>query len=293
MLREAAETLERSGSETPRLDAELLLGHVVNASRTTLLAAPEAIVSDPQAERLRALVGRRARGEPVAYIRGIKEFYGIALTVDPRALIPRPETELLIELGLARIQQRLVDEPRPVGGEPLLIWDVGTGSGAICVVLAVECRRRGYDTDIRFRATDLSAEALALAVENAVGHGVADQIDFATADLTRGDGLTPADLIVANLPYVPTVVVPTLPVAASYEPIVALDGGADGLAVIERLLAELPDALGPRGEALLEIGADQGPSIQAAVERTLLGWTVAVHEDLAGRPRVAIIGRPA
>jgi len=293
LLREAAETLERSGSETPRLDAELLLGHVVNASRTTLLAAPEAIVSDPQAERLRALVGRRARGEPVAYIRGIKEFYGIALTADSRALIPRPETELLVELGLARIQQRLVDEPRPVSGEPLLIWDVGTGSGAICVVLAVECRRRGYDSDVRFRATDLSAEALALAVENAVGHGVADQIDFATADLTRGDGLTPADLIVANLPYVPTVVVPTLPVAASYEPIVALDGGADGLAVIERLLAELPDALGPRGEALLEIGADQGPSIQAAVARQLPGWTAVVHEDLAGRPRVATIGRPA
>ncbi len=108
-----AETLERSGSETPRLDAELLLGHAVSAGRTTLLAAPEAVVSDGQADRFRELVERRARGEPVAYIRGIKEFYGIALTVDPRALIPRPETEVLVDLGLERIKHLLVDEPRP------------------------------------------------------------------------------------------------------------------------------------------------------------------------------------
>ncbi|HYI22155.1 MAG TPA: peptide chain release factor N(5)-glutamine methyltransferase [Candidatus Limnocylindrales bacterium] len=297
MLREAAETLERSGSETPRLDAELLLGHVVSAGRTTLLAAPEAAVSDGQSERFRELVERRARGEPVAYIRGIKEFYGIALSVDARALIPRPETELLVDLGLERIKHLLIDEPRPSDSAALLVWDMGTGSGAICVALAVECRRRGYGADVRFRATDSSADALALAVENAVGHGVADQIDFALADLTSGqtpgDNPAMADLIVANLPYIPSDVVPTLPVAASFEPVAALDGGAGGLTVIERLLTELPDALAERGEALLEIGADQGASIEAAVTRTLPDWRVEIRNDLAGRPRVAIISRPA
>ena len=301
LLREAAETLERSGSESPRLDAELLLGHTVSASRTTLLAAPEAIVSDGQAERFREFVDRRARGEPVAYIRGIKEFYGIALSVDPRALIPRPETELLVDLGLERINQRLIDEPRPAGGPALLVWDVGTGSGAICIALAVECRRRGYGADVRFRATDASADALALAVENAVGHGVADQIDFALADLTvvrtadqaPDDDPVAADLIVANLPYIPSDVVPTLPVAASFEPISALDGGDDGLAIIERLLTELPEALAARGEALLEIGAEQGAAVEAAVTRALPGWRVTIRDDLAGRPRAAIVDRPA
>ncbi len=169
------------------------------------------------------------------------------------------------------------------------MWDVGTGSGAICVALAVECRRRGYGKDVRFRGTDSSADALALAVENAVGHGVADQIDFALADLTAltvdhklGDELAAADLIVTNLPYIPSGVVPTLPVAASFEPVAALDGGADGLAIIERLLTELPDALAERGEALLEIGAEQEASVEAAATRALPGWQVQIRNDLAG-----------
>jgi release factor glutamine methyltransferase len=291
-LREASNQLESSGSETARLDAEVLLGHVLGVGRTTLLAAPEAIVSDAQSGQYGELVARRANGEPVAYIRGLKEFYGMAFTIDERALIPRPETELVVELALARIQDRLVNEPRPADGSPLLAWDVGTGSGAICIALAFECRRRGYGADVRFRATDLSADALSLAIENAVGHGVADQIDFATADLIGDDQRDAVDLVIANLPYIPSADIPALPVAASYEPVAALDGGPDGLTVIRRLLGELPAALKERGLALIEFGDGQRDRIVSAVDDSLLGWAVAIHDDLGGRPRVAEVTRP-
>lgn len=294
-MREATDSLTASGSNTARLDAELLLGHVLSAGRTTLLAAPEAPVSDAQATQFREFVARREQGEPVAYIRGIKEFFGIVLSIDPRALIPRPETERLVELALDLIAQKLTGEARPSTGAPLRVWDVGTGSGAIVVALAVECRRRGYGTDVRFAATDASGDALSLAVENAVSHGVADQIDFATADLTdaaEDADAGPVDLVVANLPYIPSAAVPTLPVAASFEPAAALDGGADGLDVIRRLLAQLPQALAGRGAALLEIGADQADAIRAAAADALPGWRVVVDEDLSGRPRVATLTRP-
>ena len=218
LLRSATAQLRESGSETSRLDAELLLGHVLRVDRATLLASPEVRVSTPQGARSE-FVERRAKGEPVAYIRGLKEFYGLVLTVDARALIPRPETELLVDLAVDRLRHMLTERPRPVNAAPLLVWDVGTGSGAIAVAVAAECRRRGYGADVRFRATDVSVDALALATENAVVHGVADVIDFAIADLTDLPDAKPADLLLANLPYIPTRVVPTLPVAASYEPL--------------------------------------------------------------------------
>jgi release factor glutamine methyltransferase len=229
----------------------------------------------------------------VSYIRGLKEFYGLALSVDERALIPRPETETLVELALDIIAAQLTAAPRSTDARPLLTWDVGTGSGAICVALAVECRRRGYGRDVSFRATDISADALALATENAVAHGVADAIAFATADLADlGDsGADPADLLVANLPYIPSAAVPELPVAASFEPRVALDGGPDGLALVRRLLPQLPLALIAGGVALLEIGADQADAISAAVTMALPAWSATVHEDLAGRPRVVGLTR--
>jgi release factor glutamine methyltransferase len=278
--------LTDSGSESPRLDAELLLGHVLGVGRATLLAGPELPVSAAQTAAFDALIERRAKGEPVSYIRGLKEFYGLALSVDERALIPRPETETLVELALQRVGSALTGAPRPKGANPLLVWDVGTGSGAIAVALAAECRRRGYGRDVRFLATDISTDALALATENAVGHGVADMIDFAQADLTdlRTADVQRADLVVANLPYIPSGVVPELPIAASFEPRVALDGGPDGLALINRLIEDLPRTLADSGTALLEIGSDHGGAVTALAPD---GWTVATHDDLTGRPRVA------
>ncbi|MEO8625444.1 MAG: peptide chain release factor N(5)-glutamine methyltransferase [Candidatus Limnocylindrales bacterium] len=291
LLRAGSQTLDAAGSETPRLDAELLLGHVLGVGRATLLAEGNSGVSEGQRAAFDDLIARRASGVPVAYLRGLKDFYGLALSVDERALIPRPETETLVGIALKRVADRLTDAPRGADARPLLVWDVGTGSGAICVALAVECRRRRYAGDVTFRASDLSTDALALATENAVAHGVADSIEFAAADLADLPGAQPADLLLANLPYIPTDVVPTLPVAASFEPRVALDGGADGLALIGRLLAQLPRALRDEGVALLEIGADQGDALGAIVAAALPGWALTIHDDLAGRPRVAELTR--
>jgi len=287
LIRDATDALRGSGSESARLDAELLLGHVLRANRTSLLAGPELPVRADHAATFRGVVDRRVTGEPVAYIRGLKEFYGLVLSVDPRALIPRPETELLVEIGLDRMRRSITERPRPPGAPPSIAWDVATGSGAVCVALAVESRRRGYSADVRFRATDVSADALSLAMENAVAHGVADVIEFAVADLTELADAAPADLVLANLPYIPTEVVPTLPVAASFEPVLALDGGKDGLDLIRRLLAQLDGVLAEGGMALLEIGSGQAQNVRASVIELLPGWEVTIHPDLAGVPRVA------
>ncbi|CAN5812092.1 peptide chain release factor N(5)-glutamine methyltransferase [soil metagenome] len=291
LLRSAGRHLGEAGSESGRLDAELILGHILGVSRVTLLGAPEASLSAGQQAAFETLVERRVQGEPVAYIRGIKEFYGLALAVDPRALIPRPETELLVDLGLARIGQLLTSVPRAEDAKPLVVWDVGTGSGAIAVALAVECRRRRYTDEVRLRATDASAEALGLATENAVAHGVADMIDFARADLTALPNAGAADLIVANLPYIPSAAMLSLPAAAHFEPPSALEGGPDGLALVRRLLAELPAALGSHGTALLEIGHDQADAVGEAAAVALPGWPIEVHVDLGGHPRVVQIER--
>lgn len=292
LLHAAAERIGAGGSDTPRLDAEVLLGHVLGVDRATLLASPAAGVGPEHAQRFEALVERRSAGEPVSYLRGLKEFYGLAFTVDPRALIPRPETETLVDLALERLTARLTAAPRSPGTPALSVLDVGTGSGAIVISLAAEARRRRFGAEVALSASDTSEDALALAIENAVGHGVADVIDFAQADLATGrSGI---DLLVANLPYIPSDVVPTLPVAASYEPRAALDGGPDGLAQIALLVEQLPAVLAADGVALLEIGADQADAVRALVSSRLgTGWTIEIQPDLGGRPRVAEIRRGA
>lgn len=295
VLEPAVVRLRASGSETARLDAELLLGHVLGMERTGLLAHPEAAVGDGPAERFAAFLERRVAGEPVAYIRGVKEFYGLALAVDGRALIPRPETETLVELALAHIREALTAAPRAAGAPPYRVLDVGTGGGAVVVALARTLGRAGYGEAVRFTASDRSPDALALAVENAVGHGLADLVDFRTGDLlapaVAADG--PFELIVANLPYVPSGEVARLPVAASFEPREALDGGPDGLEVVRRLLMALPGGLADPGSALLEIGGDQAEAALAAAAELLPGWPAAVHTDLSGAPRVLAVARPA
>jgi len=291
LLREATARLRAAGSETPRLDAELLLGSVLDLDRTRVIAYADAPVGDGQAETFRARVDRRAAGEPVAYIRGIKEFRGLAFSVDPRALIPRPETERLVELAEAAVADRLTAAPRPRGSAPMRIVDVGTGSGAVAVALAVALRRRGMLDSVAILATDASEAALGVAVENVVGHVVADAVRLQVADLLPADGVL-FDVLLANLPYVRSDVLPTLPIATSFEPTVALDGGPDGLAVIRRLLALLPSRLSDDGLALLEIGADQDASVVEAVAELLPGWRCVVESDLAGLPRVASIEPP-
>lgn len=292
LLREGAERLVVGGSETPRLDAELLLGHAVGVGRTVVLAHPEAPVGADAARRYRADLERRAAGEPVAYLRGIKEFFGLAFEADARALIPRPETERLVELALAEVMRGLGSGVRGDGARALRIVDVGTGSGAIAVSLAVLLRQHSALEAVEILAVDISRDALGLARENAVAHAVADRIRFAEADLMPNDG-SAFYLVVANLPYVRRDAIPSLPRATGFEPVLALDGGSDGLESIGRLLDLLPARLADDGLALLEIGADQGDAIVACVAERLPGWGCDVVPDLAGLPRVARVGRPA
>jgi release factor glutamine methyltransferase len=288
LLREGVERLRAAGSETARLDAELLLGDSIGVGRTVILAHPETPVGADAAARYRAGIERRGAGEPVAYIRGIKEFYGLAFAVDSRALIPRPETERLVELAAAEVRRRL--GLRRPADPPIRIVDVGTGSGAIAVALAASLRRRNALDAVTIVALDDSEAALGLARENAVAHAVGDAIAFERSDLLARVG-DPFDLVLANLPYVRTGALPGLPVAASFEPVMALDGGPDGLAVIERLLEQLPSALDSGGLALLEIGADQGELIVERCARLLPRWRCAIELDLAGLPRVASIAQ--
>ena len=294
VLRTATERLVASGSPSPRLDAEVLLGHVLGVDRTAVLAHADGQLSNDQAARYDAAVERRVAGEPVAYIRGIKEFYGLAFGVDSRALIPRPETERLVEVAAAEVMRRLTAAPRERDDPPIRIADIGTGSGAVAVALIVVLRRHGVRDEFSVFATEISPDALQLARENAVGHAAADRLRFVEADLLPPYIEAPFDLVLANLPYVRSDVVPTLPIAASFEPRLALDGGPDGLAVIRRLLERFGDggALADDGEALLEIGADQEAAIEAAVAEILPGWSCRVERDLAGLPRVARIAPP-
>jgi len=293
LLAQATGRLRTSGSEAPRLEAELLLARALGVERTTLLAHPEASVG-PEAERsFAADLARRTAGEPLAYIRGFREFHGLALATDPRGLVPRPETELLVEVAEREIVRRLTGAPRPADSPPLRVADVGTGSGAIAVSLAVLLRRRRIGPQVEILASDDSPAALELARENAVGHGVADRIEFVAADLLPVPVGRPFELVVANLPYVPSDELDRAPIALSFEPRHALDGGPDGLATIARLLERLPDALVAGGLAVLEIGADQGEAIVRLAAARLPGWPCRVEPDLAGQPRLARLERPS
>ena len=284
--------LRDAGSETARLDTELLLAFALDTDRTGVIAHTDAPVGDGAATRFMASLDRRAAGEPVAYIRGVKEFHGLAFGVDARALIPRPETERLVELAELEVVRRLIGAPRPAGAPPVRVIDVGVGSGAVVVTLAVLLRKRRMLDEVILAATDASEEALQLARENAVAHAVGDRIEFVAADLLPGDRAERWDLVLGNLPYVRTEVVPGLPKAASFEPVMALDGGPDGLRVIDRLLGLLPDALAPGGASLLEIGGDQEAGLLALTAERLPGWPCVVERDLGGLPRVAAIRRP-
>jgi release factor glutamine methyltransferase len=299
----AAGDLREQGVETPRLDAELLLAMAIGVDRTAVVANHDAPVGADAERTFRAALARRLDGEPIAYIRGLREFHGIALSVDARALIPRPESEALVDLAIAEVMRRLGGGGGPATGAsadgsaadagPLRIADVGTGSGALAIAIAAGLRSRRVPADaVSILATDISPAALELARENAVGHGLGDWLRFAEADLLPGDE-TRFALIVANLPYIASVDLDTLPAAVRHEPMLALDGGPDGLRLIDRLLGRLPAALAPGGLAALEIGADQGVAAAERIADRLPGWPARIQADLAGLPRVAVVERPA
>lgn len=296
LVEAGTERLRAAGSETPRLDAELLLAHAIGVDRTAVIAHGEAPVGPGAEATYEALIARRETGEPVAYLRGLKEFHGIALTVDDRALIPRPETELLVDTAISTVMTALtsgVDRPGP-----LRAVDIGTGSGAVAVALAVALRaRRVPPEDLEITAIDVSPDALELARENAVAHGVGDRLRFVASDLLPpGARSEPIDIVLANLPYIRSADLDSLiaqRLSVAFEPRLALDGGPDGLEVIGRLLDELQWGLAEEGVALLEIGGDQGESAMALVRERLPGWTGETIPDLAGLPRVLRLWRGA
>jgi len=293
LIQLASARLAGSGSESPRLDAELLLAQALGIDRTGVLAHPDALVGTGLREAFEAAVIRRERGEPVAYIRGFREFHGLAFATDARALIPRPETELLVDDAIEAIVAHLTDRPRSTSMPVLRIADVGTGTGAIAISILVALRRRRMDDQVLAVAIEASPEALDLARENAVGHAVADRMVFVTADLIPHHVDPPYALVCANLPYIPSRELDELGPELTFEPRQALDGGADGLDVIRRLLDRLPASLAADGLALLEIGADQDAAIRREVEARLSGWRCTVKRDLAGQPRLARIERAA
>ncbi len=273
-LRQAIEALQNAEVDEPRLDAELLLAHTLGLNRAAILAHPDRLLTPKQLTRFRDLVTRRAAREPLPYITGHREFFDLDFVVDARVLIPRPETELLIEHAL-RIARTMP--------EPLEIADVGAGSGAIAVTLAVHLPHATV------YALDDSSGALAVTAENARRHNVAGRVQCRQGDLLAPlPG--PVNLIAANLPYVAAgELANLLPEIRDYEPLAALVGGLDGLESIHRLLATAGPYLHPGGALLLEISASQGVAATTLARRYFPTADVQLHRDYAGLDRLVIV----
>jgi len=273
-LVQAITHLANRGVESPQLDAELLLARVLGVNRAAVLARPEQRLTPKQLTLYRDLTARRGSREPLAYITGRREFFGLNLMVDHRVLIPRPETELLVERALT-IAKRMAS--------PIQIADVGAGSGAIAVSLAVHLPRTTV------YALDDSADALEVVAANARRHHVASRVRCLQSDLLSALP-KPVDLIAANLPYVTTEELEQLaPEIRDHEPRTALDGGIDGLALVGRLLATAGPCLRPGGAILLEIGAGQGVAATNLAREFLPKARVQLMQDYAGFDRLVVV----
>jgi release factor glutamine methyltransferase len=244
------------------------------------MAHPEARLGSDAASALAGWLDRRASGEPIAYIRGFKEWRSLRMKTDPRALIPRPETELLVDAAIKEIASRLTGNDRQV-----VAWEVATGGGAVASALALRFRSALLLGRLRLVASDLSAAALELAEENLGAHRVEGLVTLVRADLLDAAGVTLArpDVVLSNLPYLTTAEVQAKAGSIAFEPALALDGGPDGLDLIRRLLAELPDRVAPGAVALLEVGAGQADVVRGVVPPDT---TVATIRDLAGSERI-------
>jgi release factor glutamine methyltransferase len=271
-----AQVLRHAGIENHRLDAEVLLRHVLDMEKEQLYMNGDAPISAGEEAKFRELLRQRSEREPVAYITGHQEFWSLDFFVSPAVLIPRPETELLVEVSLQCIR-------RLASGSPVKVLDVGTGSGAIPVCLAQE------HASAQIVAVDISLVALDVARLNAGRHGLADRIRFLPGDL-----LAPIkslrmifNLIVSNPPYIRSGELPELaPEIRRWEPTIALDGGPDGLDTYRRIIAEGHKYLATGGSIVLEIGADMAPDVADLFSRSGCYGPASVYQDYAGKNRV-------
>jgi release factor glutamine methyltransferase len=262
-------------SDTPALDASVLLAHIIHKPRTWVMAHPELTLSAEQQKQLNVLLARLDNSEPFPYVLGHWEFFGLDFDLTPDVLIPRPETELLVEKAIAWLQESPVRRR---------VAEVGTGSGVIAVSIAIHVPR------VRILATDISHSALEVARRNARKFNVEERIEFTKCDLLpiqspSINGQTSIDLICANLPYIPSETLRTLRIFGR-EPTLALDGGTDGLNLIRRLLYLGPKWLAPHGMMLLEVEATHGKPALKLANDIFPEAKINLHQDLAGQDRV-------
>ncbi|MCH7841568.1 MAG: peptide chain release factor N(5)-glutamine methyltransferase [Chloroflexi bacterium] len=279
VIQDTHQKLEAAGIPDARLEAEVLVMNVMRMPRQSIFSAQETEVSGQQQTALDAFLERRLDREPLAYILGQREFYGINVILTPAVLIPRPETEGLVEHALFMAMMGMESTE-------LIIADVGTGSGAIAVNLAIHLPAA------KIYAVDVDDAVLDVAAYNVRAHGVADRVSLAIGDLL--DAVPePVDLIVANLPYIPTERIPTLQPEVQQEPVLALDGGADGLDLVRRLLTQADSKLKDHGIILLELDPEQVPVVQKLALEHFPEGSTSVEKDLAGMDRILAIYRQA
>lgn len=271
-LAKARATLTTAGIPLPWLDAEILLAHVVQSSRERLHSHPDRLLTVAQRARLRRLTNRRAARVPVPYLVGEREFFGHMFRVTPAVLIPRPSSELLVELAIDWLKAH---------PSARRVIDLGTGSAAVAISVAKAVPQ------VRIEARDVSARALRVAADNIAHYRLRRRITTVKADLLRG--AKPADVILANLPYIPDALRRIRPKELDYEPALALDGGKDGLDLIRIALAQAPTALKPGGLVLFECDPAQTRRVVRLAQGHWPSAEVSVHKDLAGLNRVVRI----
>jgi release factor glutamine methyltransferase len=271
VLQETGRRLEAVGG-TGRLDAALLLEHVTGERRESIITGDARVLTDDEHTAFARAVERRLAGTPIAYITGAAGFYGRTFAVDERVLVPRPETEHLVEAAVTTL--------RASGKTAGRIADIGTGCGAIAIVLAVEL------PDAWVFGTDVSHGAIDVARRNAARNNVFQQCTFLCGDLAQPLGrFGPFDAVIANLPYIPAAAIPAAPDPVAFEPRLALDGGADGLAIYRRLIPQLPPILAPEASVLLEAAPGTIELLAELVEAAFPGARVEIGTDYAGSSR--------
>ena len=274
-IQQAHQTLEAAGIPDARLEAEVLVMSVMRMTRQNIFAQQETEVGSRLEQNLAILLEQRLQRTPLAYILGYREFYGINVMVTPSVMVPRPETENMVEHTLFMALMGM--ETRE-----LVIADVGTGSGAIAVNLAIHL------PSAKIYAVDISEPALDVAAYNIRGHSVADRIRLGHGDLLYPVP-EPVDVIVANLPYIPTGRIPTLQPEVQQEPVIALDGGPDGLDLVRRLLAQAPEKLKTPGIILMELDPEQFPAAEESARQHFPDAEISAEQDLTHRDRILVV----